>query len=315
MSLNKKNILMLALTATASVYTLAMTINLVGAQTTAPAQQAPAVAAQPVAADTAKVDPELDVLDSFSDGIYARRVQYFSTIKSDIAFKSDNMPEAIKIEYSETFRDFAEPTPRRTAWMMPTDTGWVSAGGADLYEVHLAVLNAAKNEKNGKMVYGPITISQTFTVDLKDHTKRVEAKFGNKILAFKSAENRDRYAELVAAGSVLELQDMQCAMAPVHPKRPHLAGATLMVVFATEHKGNNGQPLFVRTYNSAHVAASYNDDNCRVISNAAFRKLSDDGRTAAGASILVKQKRLDDMRVPAFTPINPIQNISCAPLS
>jgi len=306
MTVNKKKALMLAATAAASLYAIIGTINLTNAQTTG---------SVPVSTTPAPTSAELDVLDSFSDRIYERRIQYFSSVKHSIAFKSDNFPTALKTEYSETFRDYAEPTPRRTAWMMPTDTGWVSAGGADLYEVHRALLNASRNDKNGKIIYGPITITPDLTTDLKDSSKRVEAKFGNKILAFKSAENRDRYAELVAAGQVLELQDMQCAMAPVHPKRPHLAGATLMVVFATEMKTNDGKPLFVRTYNSAHVAASYDNDKCANISNAAFKKLSDDGRTAAGASILVKQKKLDDMRVPAFTPINPIQNISCAPLS
>lgn len=271
--------------------------------------------AQTASAPQAVSAEELDVLESFSDTVYNRRVSYFQTIKDEIAFNGAIFSDFLRREYSETFRDFAETTPRRSNWMMPTDSGWVSAGGADLYEVHLALMASARNEKGGKVLYGPVMITDAMQVDLKDRSKRVEARFGNKILAFKSVENRDRYAELVKQGRILELQDMQCAMAPVHPKRPHIAGATRMVVVAEELKNGNNEPVLVRTYNSAHVAASYDLDRCAAISNTAFGVLSEGARTAAGASILVKQKKLDDMRVPAYTPVNPIQNIQCAPLS
>ena len=103
--------------------------------------------------------------------------------------------------------------------------------------------------------------------------------------------------------------------APVHPVRPHLAGASLMVVVMAETRAKDGSPLFVRTYNSAHVAASYDPVACMAISNASFRALSDRGRTHTGASVLVSLKRLDYMRPPAFTPINPIQDVKCAPLA
>jgi hypothetical protein len=190
----------------------------------APAQAAPAP--QNASAE------ELDVLKSFSDTVYNRRISYFQTIKDEIAFNSAVFSDLLRREYSETFRDFAETTPRRSNWMMPTDSGWLSAGGADLYEVHVALMASARNEKGGKVLYGPVMITDGMQVDLNDRSKRVEARFGNKILAFKSAENRDRYAELVKLEQVLELQDMQCAMAPVHPKRPRIAGATRMVVVA-----------------------------------------------------------------------------------
>lgn len=251
---------------------------------------------------------------SFSDGTYAKNVEYFQSIKDEIRFVTDNFSPQIVDKFSETFVDFSEALPRRTNWMLPTDTGWVSAGGADLYEVYVALKATGRLMPDGKMKYGPLTLGPELMTDINNRTKRVEARFGNKILAFKSTENRDRYAALVKEGALLELQDMQCAMAPVHPKRPHLAGATLMVVVGEEMQGKNGKPVIVQTYNSAHVAASYDTETCAAISNASFRDLSSAGRTYDGAVELVKRKRLDDMRVPAFTPINPIQNIRCAPL-
>jgi hypothetical protein len=266
------------------------------------------LASQPVSASLPSF------VDSFSDATYAQNVKYFKSIKDEIRFTTDNFSPVIMEKFSETLVDFSEELPRRTNWLLPTDTGWVSAGGADLYEVHVALKATGRLMPNGKMNYGPLTLGPELMTDINNSAKRVETRFGNKILAFKSAENRDRYAALVKAGALLELQDMQCAMAPVHPKRPHLAGATLMVVVGEEMPGNNNQPVMVQTYNSAHVAASYDTEACAAISNASFRDLSTAGRTYEGAIELVKRKRLDDMRVPAFTPINPIQNIRCAPL-
>jgi hypothetical protein len=296
MTFQKKTLFALALAAATSVSALT------GASAqTAPTPQQAAV--------------ELDVIQSFSDTIYARRLDYFKTVKASIDFKTENFSDALKAEYSETFRDFTENEPRRTNWMFPTDTGWVSAGGADLYDLHLSLMATARQTKDGKVLYGPVMVTEAMKVDLKDHTKRFEARFGNKILAFRSAENRDAYKKLVEEGRILELQDMQCAMAPVHPTRPHLAAATRMIVVAEELTGKDGKPVYVRTYNSAHVYASYDLNKCAPISNAAFKKFSDEGRSAAGASVLVKRKELDDMRVPAYTPINPIQNVQCKPVS
>lgn len=305
MSLSKNRILALALAATASAFAFS------GSFTHSVAQTAPAATAQPAAANAV----ELDVIESFSDAIYERRKAYFKTVKQEISFKTENFPEALKAEYSETLRDFTENEPRRTNWMMPTDTGWVSAGGADLYDLHVALMKTQRTEKNGKQLYGPVMLTEAMMVDLKDHTKRFEARFGNKVLAFRTAENRDAYAKLAEEGRILEVQDMQCAMAPVHPKRPHLVGATRMIIVAEEVKGNDGKPMYVRTYNSAHVYASYDLNKCAPISNSAFRKFSEEGRTAAGAAILVKRKELDDQRIPAYSPVNPLHYVECKPVT
>ena len=298
-----------ALAATAATFVFVSAVKHGISQTTGSisvSSHAPTVQAMPVSLPS--------FVDSFSDQTYTKNVEYFKSVKHEIRFVTDNFPSALKEKFSETFVDFSEDLPRRTNWMLPTDTGWVSAGGADLYEVYVALKATGRLMPDGKMKYGPLTLGPELMTDINNSTKRVEARFGNKILAFKSTENRDRYAALVKEGALLELQDMQCAMAPVHPKRPHLAGATLMVVVGEEMQGNNGKPVIVQTYNSAHVAASYDTETCAAISNASFRDLSSAGRTYDGAVELVKRKRLDDMRVPAFTPINPIQNIRCAPL-
>ncbi|WP_284177703.1 hypothetical protein [Rhabdaerophilum sp. SD176] len=304
----------IALAATAATFVLVSAAQHGISQTTG-SIPAPSVSSQPSVASQPVPASVPSFVDSFSDNAYAQNVKYFKTIKDEISFRTDNFPAAIAEKFSETLADFSEELPRRTNWMLPTDTGWVSAGGADLYEVHVALKATGRLKPDGKMKYGPLTLGPELMTDINNSGKRVEARFGNKILAFKSAENRDRYMELVKTGTLLELQDMQCAMAPVHPKRPHLAGATLMVVVGEEMPGKNGKPVLVQTYNSAHVAASYDTEACAAISNASFRALSEAGRTYEGAVDLVKRKRLDDMRVPAFTPINPIQNVRCAPLS
>jgi hypothetical protein len=316
MIFSKKKLLILALSATASAYAIAGNLQPTAqSETVTVAQATPAPAPAAAAPNAAAIAAELDTIESFSDTVYQRRIAYFNTVKHNIAFKSDNFPADLKTAYSETLRDFEEKEPRRTNWMMPTDTGWISAGGADLYDLHVALMRTQRAEKNGKVLYGPVMITEAMMVDMKDHTKRVEAKFGNKILAFRNAENRDAYAKLVQEGRILEVQDMQCAMAPVHPKRPHLVGATRMIIVAEEVKGNDGKPVYVRTYNSAHVYASYDLAKCAPISNSAFRKFSEEGRTAAGAAILVKRKELDDQRIPAYTPINPLHNVECKPVS
>ena len=133
MSFSKKSLFMLAVTATASAYALTGAYTLSVAQTAAPAAQPVAATPAPAAANAV----ELDTIESFSDTVYERRRSYFGSVKQEIAFKADKFPAALRTEYSETFRDFEEKEPRRTNWMLPTDTGWVSAGGADLYDVHL----------------------------------------------------------------------------------------------------------------------------------------------------------------------------------
>lgn len=252
---------------------------------------------------------------TFSDQQYAQRIAYFKTVSDEIPVNPANFPESVVKLHSETFADLAEKEPRRTNWMTLTDSGWLSAGGADMYEVHKALTAGARSVKDGKTIIGPVVITDAMNVDVKNRANRVEARFGNKILGFKTAANRMAYEELVKAGSVIELQDMQCAMAPVHPKRPHLAGASLMVVSAVEEKGKAGQPLLVKTYNSHHVHFKYDLLACADMSNAAFKKLSDEGRSALGAAVLVRAKKLDDMSVPAYSTPAPAQDVTCKPLT